>query len=197
MQHIQHCVVENIYIQHVTISHRVLISIFQRCHMFIKPYKNINTWREHYCCLCSVNKMTAGTKSTNFFTTFAIHNKSLYNIQQNKHEPQQDALKIICFISGVLCQKQVSRAGTSNYIIPYLWDVITCPCPWYLLLTQNSKYVVHPMICAHFSYLCFVVVKYWLILSISFRLTSLALGQSYDCPSVSEVTLKNMGKCIT
>ena len=27
-----------------------------------------------------------------------------------------------------------------------------------------------------------------------FRVTSLALGQSYDCPSASEVTLKDMGK---
>ena len=33
----------------------------------------------------------------------------------------------------VLCQKQVSMAGTSNYAPQYLWDVITCPCPWYLL----------------------------------------------------------------
>ena len=28
--------------------------------------------------------------------------------------------------------KQVLRAGTSNYIPQFLWDVITCPCPWYL-----------------------------------------------------------------
>ena len=27
-------------------------------------------------------------------------------------------------------QKQLSRAGTSNYIPQYPWDVITCPCPW-------------------------------------------------------------------
>ena len=31
-------------------------------------------------------------------------------------------------------------------------------------------------------------------LPIPFRVTSLTLGQSYDCPSVSEVTLKDMGK---
>ena len=30
-------------------------------------------------------------------------------------------------------------------------------------------------------------------LIMSFRVTSLALGQSYDCPSASEVTLKDMG----
>ena len=41
-------------------------------------------------------------------------------------------------IWGVLCQKQVSRAGPSNYISQYLWDVITCPCPWYLPLVQHS-----------------------------------------------------------
>ena len=29
-------------------------------------------------------------------------------------------------------QGLVSRAGTSYYISPYLWNVITCPCPWYL-----------------------------------------------------------------
>ena len=39
-----------------------------------------------------------------------------------------------CDIWGVLLPK----AGTSNYIPQYLWDVITCPCPWYLLLTQHS-----------------------------------------------------------
>ena len=37
---------------------------------------------------------------------------------------------VVHFISGVLCQEQVSRAGTSSYIAQYLWDVITCPCPW-------------------------------------------------------------------
>ena len=28
-------------------------------------------------------------------------------------------------------------ARTSNYIPQYLWYEITCPCPWYLLLTQT------------------------------------------------------------
>ena len=41
-------------------------------------------------------------------------------------------------IWGVLCQKQLSKAGTSNYIPYILWDVITCPCPWLLLLAQQS-----------------------------------------------------------
>ena len=43
-----------------------------------------------------------------------------------------------CYHPGVLCQKQVSKAGKSNYIPQYLWDVNTCPCTWYLLLEQHS-----------------------------------------------------------
>ena len=34
--------------------------------------------------------------------------------------------------------KQVWRARTSNYIPQHLWDVITSPCHWYLLLPQHS-----------------------------------------------------------
>ena len=61
----------------------------------------------------------------------------------------------------MLCQKQLSRAGISNYIPQYQWDVITYPCPWYLLLAQHSSYHVQYIlrnmntICA---LLCFVVV---------------------------------------
>ena len=43
-------------------------------------------------------------------------------------------------IRGVLCQKQLARAWTSNYIPQYLWDVIIFPCPWYLLLIQHSLF---------------------------------------------------------
>ena len=39
---------------------------------------------------------------------------------------------------------QVSRAGTSNYIPQYLWGVITCPCPWYLLPAHKSTYNCWP-----------------------------------------------------
>ena len=44
--------------------------------------------------------------------------------------------KLAYTIWGVLYQKQVSRAKINNYIPQILWEVITCPCPWYLLLTQ-------------------------------------------------------------
>ena len=45
-----------------------------------------------------------------------------------------------------------------------------------------------------FALLCFVVVIHWLIFPISIRLTSLALWQSSDCPSVSKASLMNMDK---
>ena len=44
---------------------------------------------------------------------------------------------LVVFLIEGMSQKQVSRAGTSNYIPQYLWDIITCPCPWYLLLAHN------------------------------------------------------------
>ena len=34
----------------------------------------------------------------------------------------------------------MSRVGTSNYTLQYMWDVITCPCPWYMCLVQRSSY---------------------------------------------------------
>ena len=37
-------------------------------------------------------------------------------------------------------QKLVSRSLVSNYIPQILWNVVTCPHPWYL--TQKSSYVV-------------------------------------------------------
>ena len=40
---------------------------------------------------------------------------------------------------GLVCPKQVSMAGTRNYISHYLGDVIICACPWYLLLAYKSS----------------------------------------------------------
>ena len=39
---------------------------------------------------------------------------------------------------GLVCQKQASRARTNDYIPHYVWDVITCPCPRYLLLVRKA-----------------------------------------------------------
>ena len=49
--------------------------------------------------------------------------------------------------------------------------------------------MVHPLF-------CIALFQHMLPLPISFRITSLALGQSHDCPSASEATLNDMGKCI-
>ena len=46
-------------------------------------------------------------------------------------------------ICGPVCQKQLSSAGIINYIPQILWDVITCPCRWYLLLAHKSSYEKH------------------------------------------------------
>ena len=46
-------------------------------------------------------------------------------------------------------------------------------------------------------YLDGVLVAVHVISPISFRVASLALGQSYDCPSASEATLKDMDELIT
>ena len=99
---------------------------------------------------------------------------------------------VAIFTSGMLCQKQVSSTGTGNYILQYLWDVITCSCPWHLplisrmftafspsshqeelILTIATRATVKPS-CLKIQYiprnmhtvfalLCFVVVIHWLI----------------------------------
>ena len=62
-------------------------------------------------------------------------------------------------------QKQVSRTGTSNYILQILWDAITCPCHWYLLLAQQSLIVsgtkkIHSHIDLHIVFACHCILKY-------------------------------------
>ena len=46
---------------------------------------------------------------------------------------------------GLVCQKQVSRAGTSNYNSRCMCDVNTCPCPGHLLLncTRHTAMCIH------------------------------------------------------
>ena len=74
----------------------------------------------------------------------------------------------------------------------------------YDVTVMIKQYRIYPMKYAHCSVmLCFVVVVLsircgfiWCPLPIFFRITSLALGQSCDCPSASEITLKDMGKLL-
>ena len=39
----------------------------------------------------------------------------------------------------MLCQRQVSKAGKSNYIPLIAFNVFACLCPWCMLLAQNSS----------------------------------------------------------
>ena len=48
-------------------------------------------------------------------------------------------LRLIWPTNEHVCQKQLSRAGASNYIPQILWDVITCPCLRYLHLAHQSS----------------------------------------------------------
>ena len=67
--------------------------------------------------------------------------------------------------------------------------------------TKILRYSISHRLCTHFCcalFCCSCMINFWYIymihFTISFRVTSLALGQSYDCPSASEVILKDMGK---
>ena len=46
---------------------------------------------------------------------------------------------------GNVCQKQTSRAITRDYIPQIQWDVVTCPCHWYLLLAHKSSHVKYDL----------------------------------------------------
>ena len=80
--------------------------------------------------------------------------------------------------------KQVSRAGTSNYIRQILWDVIACPWPWYLL---NLLFVE-----SYAWYISSVMGMFWLVfLSVMTTLIfSLIHPDQYT-------TLMNMSKSVT
>ena len=71
-----------------------------------KPYNWQSTWHQNQLCL------THGQYGPKIY----YHSDVIYH-----------HITFQYLISGVLCQKQESRAGTSNYIPQYLWDVVTCP----------------------------------------------------------------------
>ena len=55
--------------------------------------------------------------------------------------PLRSILWICKCIWGLVYRKQISR--TVNHTPQYFWDVINCPCPWYLLLTHKPSKVLH------------------------------------------------------
>ena len=63
------------------------------------------------------------------------------NYKSTLHMFSQPLDTMIC-IWRLVCQNQVWRAGTSNYIQQYLWDVITCLCLLYALLAHIFSYIM-------------------------------------------------------
>ena len=67
-----------------------------------------------------------------------------YSIHTNRwsvNSPHKGQLtrKMFPFGDVIMVAPEAAIKGrTSNYIPQILWDVISCLCPWYLLLTQRS-----------------------------------------------------------
>ena len=80
---------------------------------------------------------------------------------------------------------QRSQSGCISRFLGYIY-LLSRRAPGFIFL-----YRIHPQ---NYILSRLVVDMRWSTLPISFRLSSLALGQSYDCPSASEATLKDMGK---
>ena len=89
--------------------------------------------------------------------------------------------------------KSVSRKLVCQQILPETQPYVSS----YMITTDT--YTVYLKKYAHdFVVLCFVVVMQSFImnLSIFIRVALLALGQSLDCHSASEVSLMDMGKSV-
>ena len=71
-----------------------------------------------------------------YFTTDLIYIASSFLACHSIHLSYHSSVHILRFVH----RHQVSSATTSNYIPQILWDVITCPCPWHLLLTHRSSH---------------------------------------------------------
>ena len=83
-----------------------------------------------------------------------------YDIAMNSSNHPHTTPHLLARDTRVLvCQKQASRAGTSNYIPQYLWDVITCPCPRYLLLVHRYSYINDSSFLARLSLILFTADK--------------------------------------
>ena len=118
------------------VSVRFVVSEFKKMRFLTQPKCNISaiSWSKgmHFNCRNIYKICTYGTNSTSFkavqFYIIVIH-FIVVNV----------FLMIYVYISSVVTEA-VSRAGTSDHILQILWDVITCLCPWYLLLPQHSWY---------------------------------------------------------
>ena len=81
----------------------------------------------------------------------------------------------------------------------YQGQAVSCNISLFIYIYNNMIY--NSRLCIYFCltlFCCGYSISYkWIqvvCLPQSFRVASLALGQSYDCPSANEATLKDMGK---
>ena len=97
------------------------------------------------------------------------------------------------FIIDSLCKNVFEFRISWGYTVQVGCLVGDGKCEYIPMIAWNDGFisVLHLNFTMHVNVFCHCFVP------ISFRVTSLALGQSYDCPSACEATLKNMSKLIT
>ena len=129
--------------------------------------------------------------------------------------PHHGVMRVVAFVCNSVCLKTCTRGKRWGVITEqrkdeFLWwtwmwlrfdamlSLCEFMCPLLRLANGNSvKYIPWSMLIVWFSFPSVYIIGSWWIhvdyLPTSFRVGSLALGQSYDCPSASEATLKDMG----
>ena len=81
-----------------------------------------------------------------------------------------------------------------NYLPRTLLSMCNCPGDAHMFMSLLIYNTPHEL-CIWCALLCFVVAGEWLVLvAIIFRVASLVMGQSNDCTSANEATLKNIIK---
>ena len=116
--------------------------------------------------------------------------------------------KVTCHSSHYYFNNKNKLFHNSHYRLPLCtschwgvnrWIALQHNVIWYF--TPLAAYITCHKICWR---LCYILCLFWLcylpfanfcdLLTIFFKVASLELGQSFDCPSASEIILKNMGE---
>ena len=82
-----------------------------------------------------------------------------------------------------------SETFNGKWFHSFCQNILCSPLACYHYMNTYAKSYVFGMVCA---LLCFVLVSYRLILPVSYRITSLALEQSYHCPNASEAIMNDL-----
>ena len=104
--------------------------------------------------------------------------------------------------TGIFLLASIIMAGLQSNLCTMVLSVHPPPPKKKKKKIYIYTHMVHSLLCFGLVWyqlilpIFFFVWLYGLILPILFRVASLTLGQSYDCPSASEVTLNNMGKYV-